>query len=612
MKKLLALLIALAIPTTTWAVSVPWNKDVNGKIYPPFVTDYVGIGTTNPNGILHVNSGTDSVLRVQKSGTVATGDISGIMFKITTDTSDNFYYSGIFGERQSDGSQKLHLGVMAPDTDNVDVTDARLTINSLGNVGIGTTSPTQKLTVYGTTKIESSGETITLPTSAASDLSPNSGLYLGYDNTNLKSFIRAVKWGTGFSPLYLQGSEFRFSTGVGTLTERMVIDSTGNVGIGTTSPYARLSVNGSIVTDSIFATSTTATSTFSGGLSAGSNGLTVLQNGNVGIGTTSPSTALTVSGSGYVTDHIGINTATALGSDGFAENSVFSINAPTVGGTFRERLIYAKVADSNNYFSVINTTGSPGVFAPTFVGYAPDSPTVFSAVYFDGRIPIANDTGVVPVITFRAQQLDGSNILSTRPIVGFGSGGGGNTIRTAIWTSGGFSHGASFVASDPGINKAIFQDNLGIGTTSPYEKLSVVGRVVAQSFFATSTTATSTFQDVTVQGKPITGFRYMRFGYATTTTWTGTTTPQPIGLAGLPQTYDQLTCATNGGTVNVQITNNSGNLTMVPASSTAATYTLSTNNALGYFASSSIVYGTPASSPTTVNCVLRYYLNNDQ
>ena len=61
----------------------------------------------------------------------------------------------------------------------------------------------------------------------------------------------------------------------------VVINSSGNFGIGTTSPYAALSVAGQVVADSFFATSTTATSTFSGGLVG--NGQTVLDNLQIGV-----------------------------------------------------------------------------------------------------------------------------------------------------------------------------------------------------------------------------------------------------------------------------------------------------------------------------------------
>ena len=46
----------------------------------------------------------------------------------------------------------------------------------------------------------------------------------------------------------------------------MKIDVLGNVGIGTTSPYAKLSVVGETVSEFFTATSTTARSTFTGGV----------------------------------------------------------------------------------------------------------------------------------------------------------------------------------------------------------------------------------------------------------------------------------------------------------------------------------------------------------
>src|SRR5208337_4194741 len=93
------------------------------------------------------------------------------------------------------------------------------------------------------------------------------------------------------------------------------IDNSGNVGIGTTSPWAKLSVAGAAGgTVPLF---TISSSTFG---FATPTALIVDQNGNVGIGTTTPSTVLTVNGS------ITPNTSTVytLGNATYLWNAVYA------------------------------------------------------------------------------------------------------------------------------------------------------------------------------------------------------------------------------------------------------------------------------------------------
>jgi len=93
------------------------------------------------------------------------------------------------------------------------------------------------------------------------------------------------------------GSQFSTSTPD---TTGVYLNVATKLGIGTTSPYAPMSVVGKlgVVAAKFHATSTTATSTFSGGLTTGTSGLNVLVNGRVGINTIAPSTYLTVKGAG--------------------------------------------------------------------------------------------------------------------------------------------------------------------------------------------------------------------------------------------------------------------------------------------------------------------------
>ena len=170
----------------------------------------------------------------------------------------------------------------------------------------------------------------------------------------------------------------------------------------------------------------------------------------LGIRTNNPINELTVDGNVQVNKNLIIGTSEPLGDDGFARDSVFTIVAPAINNG-RERVLFAKVADSNNYFSVINTTMFNNRFVPTFVGYAPDSPEGVQAVSFDGRIDGSADSGTYPIITFRVQQLDGRTAIQNRPIAGFGAGEYGNDMKMVIFPNG----------------------NVGIQNTSPDHALNV-------------------------------------------------------------------------------------------------------------------------------------------
>ena len=150
----------------------------------------LGIGTTSPTRALHVKG----------SGS------SSAEFQIQGDTTSLYLGSG-FGIGYTDAVDLRFL------TNNTE----KMRITSGGNVGIGTTTPTEALHVKGSgsssAEFQMQGDT--------------TSLYLG----------------SGFGIGYTDAVDLRFLTNN---TEKMRITSGGNVGIGTTSPTRALDVVGKI------------------------------------------------------------------------------------------------------------------------------------------------------------------------------------------------------------------------------------------------------------------------------------------------------------------------------------------------------------------------------
>lgn len=216
----------------------------------PYLTSggLLGIGTTNPQTALEV-SGT-------VSATAFVGDGSGL-----TNLSAS-------GDRITSGTSHVIVSDSAGVTIRTNGAD-RLTVNSSGNVGIGTTAPTAQLDIFKYTAAVQGGPVIRLTRDYAGN-DYGSAIYSGWNGMR-----DILVFGVG-------QNEDPAAAG----QERMVIRSNGNVGIGTITPTATLQVSGS------FTVSTTAQTT--------TPSLYVGANGRVGIGTDSPGKQFEVAGTAGV------------------------------------------------------------------------------------------------------------------------------------------------------------------------------------------------------------------------------------------------------------------------------------------------------------------------
>ena len=282
--------IGTASPAGTLEIAKQTGKhelNVSGLLYVNSTSRNVGIGTTSPNANLEVygtsgdtmilnksnteptlkfagdagnafvltivgtdfrvasNDGATSLLEIQQGGNVGIGTTAPSQkFQVVTGTDDNvsirdrsgnpaLYIEGSGGykgfvdmavadmEVVNEGAGKLGFG-----TDN----SIDMSIITGGNVGIGTTSPGAKLESY------SSAATIQELLRLNNPQAAGAGVRIGFNQG-------ATQYGK-IDVLYDTSWHMRIGAG-DTVTDTLTIRS-GNVGIGTTGPLSKLSINGGL------------------------------------------------------------------------------------------------------------------------------------------------------------------------------------------------------------------------------------------------------------------------------------------------------------------------------------------------------------------------------
>ena len=375
---------------------------------------------------------------------------------------------------------------------------------SSSNIGIGTTNPLYKLDIFGTTASQ-----LHLTSDGSSK-----GLYLfanGHDAYYLGGMsFDGSQWiakSPNAAALSQAGGAFVFYSDTGLTagnvfspTERARLDVTGNFGIGTNSPGAKLEVAGNSMLKTSgpasFFYDTTGTANARHFYFWNSNGhligrwvndantavvadsITFLNNGNVGIGTTDPWAKLNVQGGRAMVGALA--EPYALGLHRTDASGAFWLGVTNVSGTAKD-LIFSNNGGAE--LARITDTGSVGI------GIAPNPSAKLHLRSADVAGIIALDSGSA------AGQLSDMWFMD-RGVIKW------ELVKTADNQFGVFD-------SLSGLYRAYFKNNgnVGIGTTNPTTPLHVVGAATITGAVSTGAltvtgnitatgSVTSTYQDV--------------------------------------------------------------------------------------------------------------------
>jgi hypothetical protein len=177
-----------------------------------------GIGTDNPAALLEVAAGDNEALILTNKTTMATGVRSSAFFKT------GVFYTGAV-ETNATGGQDARLVFKTGASGQITGLQERMTILDNGNVGIATSTPQYPFTV----SFDGIGVS-----QQSSDALTKVGFYTSSGSAYLQTHTN---------------HDLNFATNNG--STQMILKTSGNLGIGTSSPAYKLTVNGSTYSKSL-------------------------------------------------------------------------------------------------------------------------------------------------------------------------------------------------------------------------------------------------------------------------------------------------------------------------------------------------------------------------
>ncbi len=182
----------------------------------------VGIGTTSPNFPLTIERSSSHTLGLLNSDIGTAGQYTGLTFGCTGTT---YQKGAIYYESQDGNGRGKMLFALnnVANSSNVSTSDTRMTIDYNGNVGIGTTAPSEKLEINGNTLISNNNFY------KAKSLSGTAYSLAGITSGNVIQ-IGAIDY-TSAGLTVAGGDNISFTTGGASGTERMKILNTGEINI---------------------------------------------------------------------------------------------------------------------------------------------------------------------------------------------------------------------------------------------------------------------------------------------------------------------------------------------------------------------------------------------